>query len=181
MDLGHCPGQSGLRPGSLQLKHQDFGESVGNFTKVDEPSAIVGRGQLQSSFCPWEDTVVIEPELLIGSVGLVAQAAANYRNLPRGTFAGAERYHNGGLARYEVRAILTKDEEVLTRSDPRHRLNGGAAAGVTVVNHIDARGAEPGVEQRLRAVSNEIVQQYVKAVRAEIARGKGMSRAVGRR
>lgn len=47
-------------------------------------------------------------------------------------FAGAERFHTGGLPGLrsdEVPAILQKGEEVLDRDNPRNILNGGAAAG----------------------------------------------------
>jgi tape measure domain-containing protein len=47
-------------------------------------------------------------------------------------FAGAERFHDGGLPGIkadEVPAILQKGEEVLTRDDPRHALNGGKGGG----------------------------------------------------
>lgn len=50
-------------------------------------------------------------------------------------FAGAPRYHTGGLAglkRNEVPAILQKGEEVLTTNDPRHAFNQGAGSGVRV-------------------------------------------------
>jgi len=40
-------------------------------------------------------------------------------------FAGAPKFHTGGLAADEVPAILQKGEEVLTRDDPRHILNQG--------------------------------------------------------
>lgn len=43
-------------------------------------------------------------------------------------FMGAPRYHTGGIAGFaanEVPAVLQRGEEVLTRSDPRHILNGG--------------------------------------------------------
>ncbi len=57
-------------------------------------------------------------------------------------FANAARYHSGGipgLAPNEVPSILLRNEEVLTRDDPRHALNGGKAGGggVTIVNTID--------------------------------------------
>lgn len=60
-------------------------------------------------------------------------------------FAGAMRYHSGGLAGLapnEVPAILLKNEEVLTEDDPRHRKNGGlfGGGGITLknVNMIDS-------------------------------------------
>lgn len=64
------------------------------------------------------------------------------RVVPASLFAGATRYHGGGgplLKPNEVPAILERDEEVLTRQDPRHQLNGGAAGGgdTTIINAID--------------------------------------------
>ncbi|MER8924344.1 phage tail length tape measure family protein [Mesorhizobium sp. M0859] len=47
-------------------------------------------------------------------------------------FAGAQRFHGGGIAGLgpnEVPIIALKDEEVITRDDPRHISNGGAVAG----------------------------------------------------
>lgn len=56
-------------------------------------------------------------------------------------FAGAPRYHSGGIAGLkpgEVPAILQKGEEVLTKQDPRHQANGGASGnGTRVVNVFD--------------------------------------------
>lgn len=57
-------------------------------------------------------------------------------------FANAARYHSGGIPGLkpgEVPAVLMANEEVLTRNDPRHVLNGGKStgAGVTIVNTID--------------------------------------------
>lgn len=50
------------------------------------------------------------------------------RRVDPGLFAGAMRYHSGGVVGLrpgEVPAILQKNEEVLTQDDPRHILNGG--------------------------------------------------------
>lgn len=66
--------------------------------------------------------------------------------VPTAAFAGAMRYHTGGIAGLkpnEVPVILERGEEVLTRDDPRHRANGGmgqqgAPANVKVVNAIDS-------------------------------------------
>lgn len=70
---------------------------------------------------------------LIGAVGkhtggIVSTAASFKRNVSAAAFIGAPRYHTGGMAGFapnEVPAILKKNEEVLTRNDPRHILNGG--------------------------------------------------------
>ena len=57
-------------------------------------------------------------------------------------FSNAMRYHGGGIAGLrpdEVPTILQKGEEVLTASDPRHRMNGGAQGNSTkVINTFDA-------------------------------------------
>jgi Prophage tail length tape measure protein/Cell Wall Hydrolase len=60
-------------------------------------------------------------------------------------FANAVRYHGGGIAGLapdEVPSILKRNEEVLTRDDPRHRLNGGmggpaAPTPVNIINTFD--------------------------------------------
>lgn len=60
-------------------------------------------------------------------------------------FAGATRYHTGGiagLAPNEVPAILQRGEEVLTKQDPRHRNNaynggGNQAQSITLINSYD--------------------------------------------
>lgn len=54
-------------------------------------------------------------------------------------FAGAERFHEGGLPglkRGEVPAILKEGEEVLNERDPRNVLNGGGASGPAAVAPI---------------------------------------------
>lgn len=54
------------------------------------------------------------------------------KRVDMGIFAGAARFHGGGLpglTANEVPTILEKGEEVLTRDDPRHVLNGGGGGG----------------------------------------------------
>lgn len=75
--------------------------------------------------------------------GIVGALGTN-RTVSPSWFTNAMRYHSGGIAGLrpdEVPAILQRGEEVLTREDPRHRLNGGAGGGeapkVTVVNTLD--------------------------------------------
>lgn len=65
---------------------------------------------------------------LFHSGGVVGRGKGVVRELPREAFNNAMRYHTGGLAGFrpnEVPAILERNEEVLTRDDPRHVLNGG--------------------------------------------------------
>ena len=81
--------------------------------------------------------------------GGVTGSTSRRRSVPAGLFSGAVKYHTGGvagLAPNEVPAILQKGEEVLTRTDPRHRMNGGgaqapaASPNITMVNAIDSEG-----------------------------------------
>lgn len=67
------------------------------------------------------------------------------RQIDPSVFVGAVRYHSGGIAGLkpnEMPTILEKGEEVLTRNDPRHALNGGVggqgqSSNVQIVNTID--------------------------------------------
>ncbi|MGH8598116.1 MAG: phage tail tape measure protein, partial [Gammaproteobacteria bacterium] len=64
--------------------------------------------------------------------------------IPALAFAGAPRYHNGGvlgLAPDEVPIIGRRGEEVLTVNDPRHRANGGGGHAVNVVMNISTPDA----------------------------------------
>jgi hypothetical protein len=64
--------------------------------------------------------------------GGVVGAGGGNRTVSPLVFAGAARYHSGGIAGLapdEVPAILRRNEEVLTENDPRNRLNGGGASG----------------------------------------------------
>lgn len=85
-----------------------------------------------------------------GMIGSKRAGSGNTgRKINPAVFAGAMRYHVGGLAGLrpgEVPLIAKQNEEVLTRDDPRHVLNGGknaAQAGAEtlrakIVNAIDA-------------------------------------------
>lgn len=60
--------------------------------------------------------------------GGIAGSAVYSRSVPAAIFAGAPRYHGGGIAGLapdEVPAILQQGEEIIKRNDPRHRFNGG--------------------------------------------------------
>lgn len=70
----------------------------------------------------------------VGHSGGFAGMLPQSRMVPAMAFAGARRYHSGGLMLDEVPAILQRGEEVLTRRDPRHTLNGGRANSTVVIN-----------------------------------------------
>lgn len=82
--------------------------------------------------------------------GVVGQVQNRSRAVDPSWFAGAPRYHTGGivgLAPDEYPAILQKNEEVLSASDPRNVLNGGGGIGnkqqpmpqdVSITNFVDA-------------------------------------------
>lgn len=66
------------------------------------------------------------------------RSKAGTRMVDPSIFAGAERYHTGGvpaLGPNERPIIVNKDEEILTRDDPRHIMNApGGKPNVTVKN-----------------------------------------------
>lgn len=77
-------------------------------------------------------------------------------------FSNAMRYHTGGIAGLrpnEVPAILEAGEEVLTRSDPRHRANGGGQGGGSNVPFtlINVDNPEAAMEQALQRPGGERV------------------------
>lgn len=83
---------------------------------------------------------------LVKHDGGLVSGGGTTRAISPAWYTNAVRYHSGGIAGLkpnEVPAILEKNEEVLTRNDPRHILNGGGAGqgsttNLKVVNAIDA-------------------------------------------
>lgn len=76
---------------------------------------------------------------LFHSGGIVGAGGGVRRYVSPWVFAGAPRYHSGGmvgLAPNEQAAVLLKGEEVLSRTDPRNAANGGGG-GYRIVNVID--------------------------------------------
>lgn len=66
--------------------------------------------------------------------GVVGRTRSFSRKVDPAIFAGAQRYHDGGLPGIradEVPTILQKGEEVLRKSDPRNVMNGGTSGGGT--------------------------------------------------
>lgn len=118
--------------------------------------------------------------------GVVGGPAAS-RNVSPGVFAGAPRYHTGGivgkaadkvsadLKQHEVPAILMggpkgKREEVLTADDPRHRDN----LGMTVIARI-MQGASSRQEAGKDGEDGKPGHSAVSKILQSIAGGKGES------
>lgn len=80
------------------------------------------------------------------SGGLVGSGGAP-RGIHPGAFAGAERFHGGGvtgLGPDEVPIVAKRQEEVITRQDPRHRFNGGMSGGVSFTFYNDITVGDSG-------------------------------------
>lgn len=76
-------------------------------------------------------TLLVANSVSVAHTGGIAGFLGGSRKVSPLLFMGAPRYHTGGIAglsRNEVPAILERGEEVLTKTDPRHRRNGGMGA-----------------------------------------------------
>lgn len=101
-----------------------------------------------------------QPNLQIAhSGGVIGETLLPRKIVDPAVFAGAQRFHRGGLVTDEVPIVARIGEEVLTEADPRHRRNlgrGGSAGASpegsgTIVIIEDRRGAEaPPVRQEQR-------------------------------
>jgi tape measure domain-containing protein len=105
--------------------------------------------------------------------GIVGSNRTFTRKVDPIIFAGAQRFHNGGLPGLkadEVPTILQKGEEVLRKNDPRNVLNGGGngggdAPGFRVVL-VDDRAKVP--EAMASAEGDKVIVQSVKRNAATI-------------
>lgn len=91
-----------------------------------------------------------------GVVGSSNNIGANSRRMVSPlVFAGAERFHEGGLPglkQGEVAAILKKGEEVVTDDDPRHVANGGGAGPAPInLNNINVFDREEVAGEVMKA------------------------------
>lgn len=96
-----------------------------------------GGGGVGGTVAGWINGLFRHDGGMVGSGG-------GMRAVSPAAFAGAMRYHSGGIAGLkpnEVPAVLERGEEVLTADDPRHRANGGmggeSAVNIKQVNVID--------------------------------------------
>lgn len=120
-----------------------------------------------------------------GTVGSSRVGSGNQtRQVNPAVFAGAMRYHVGGLIGLrpgEVPVIAKQGEEMLTRDDPRHVLNGGLAGGqvapakggnTRVVNAFDGTSF---LEEALKTrAGEEVILNYVSANRSAVRSALGV-------
>lgn len=114
-----------------------------------------------------------------GRIGSSRAGSGNAsRRVNPAVFAGAMRFHKGGIPGLrpgEVPIIAQENEEVLTRDDPRHILNGGGKSGgqaapqdVKIVNAIDGASF---LEQALStAPGQRVLMNFMRANRDSINR-----------
>lgn len=104
--------------------------------------------------------------------GGIAGAPSFSRSVSPLLFGAAPRYHTGGIAGLapdEVPAVLRRGEEVLTTNDPRHRANGGLAAGGTVIQvstnvTVEASGGFQTTSQSSEAMGRQVGEAVNAAV-----------------
>lgn len=107
-----------------------------------------------------------------GGTDSVGSGSAPSRSVPAALFANAPRFHSG-LAPDEFPAILQSGERVSSRAQVAAEKQGGSAPTFTQYFTIDARGAESGLEERLRAAVKEAAAMGYRLVVDEFLRGYG--------
>lgn len=106
----------------------------------------------------------------VAHTGGIAGNFKSYRRVDPSLFAGAMRYHTGGIAGLrpgEVPAILKAGEEILPKTDPRHVMNAGqsqapAPQNIEVINTIDM----DSLMQKM-TTSSSFKKQIVNIIRAD--------------
>lgn len=92
-------------------------------------------------------------------------------------FAGAPEFHTGGVGELgpdEMPIVIKKQEEILTRGDPRHRYNGGLEAGggrSVVTTPVVAIGDEAIANAMAGAAGEAIVLTHVRTNWEGLQRG----------
>ena len=99
--------------------------------------------------------------------GIVGRHRSGTAHVSPLVFAGAGRFHEGGLPGLkanEVPTILEKGEEVLTEDDPRHVFNGGGASNQPDVNIFNTIDSASVVQQGIQSTgSQRAILNVVKA------------------
>lgn len=105
--------------------------------------------------------------------GGIAGAPSMFISASPAVFAGAARYHSGGIAGLkpdEVPSILKRGEEVLTEQDPRHRKNarGEPGGGSRGIRQILAMGDDEIAKAVAGAAGEEVVLTHLRRNRTSI-------------
>lgn len=112
------------------------------------------------------------------SGGMAGGGGGPKRAISVSAFSGAPKFHEGGvvpgLKGDEVPSILQKGEEVLTRADPRHILNGGGAAGPQGIRLIAVDDQRTATAEALKTPQGQ--QALIVAMRAQLPTIKQMVR-----
>lgn len=115
--------------------------------------------------------------------GGIIGGAAPGRVVPMEIFAGARRFHTGGLIGSDEVPIIGRRGEGVFTPEQMRALGPAGSGGMSI--SIDARGAQAGVESKIRnaliAARPLFAQDAVQAVGHEANRGGTYSRVVGRR
>ena len=97
--------------------------------------------------------------------GGMANSGGGSRSVNPAVFAGAARFHGGGIAGLgprEVPAILMDDEEVLTAQDPRHARNGGTASPTLNVKNVNVFDASDMLDKALSSsVGEKVLMNFI--------------------
>jgi hypothetical protein len=107
--------------------------------------------------------------------GGIAGSGGRSRSVPMGAFAGAMRYHSGGIAGLkadEVPAILQRGEEVITEEDPRHRNNASGGGNTKIINAVD--GTSFLEEALKKSDGDRVMLNYMRANRTTIRSALGV-------
>ncbi len=110
-----------------------------------------------------------------GHTGFGPGDQPSYQLVPAAAFAGAQRFHAGR----EIPAIIRDDESVLTPGQMR-TLGSRRNVIINQTNNIDARGAEPGVEARIRTALRQVKEETKSEILSSMERGGPFARASGR-
>lgn len=113
------------------------------------------------------------PSIAVGTRhgGGMANVMGEMRYVHPSYFDSAPRFHTGGvIGPDEIGIIAKKNEEVLTRDDPRHVLNGGKSGGVYITQHNDFRGVDPSMKTYIDAKLQQNKQETIAAAAQAVNR-----------
>lgn len=106
--------------------------------------------------------------------GIVGSEATFMRNVPAGLFAGAARYHTGGIAGDEVPTILQRGEGVFTEGQMRALGQGGGVTVNVYNNGNDQARTEKRSDGKGGSVIDVFIEQVKGSLASDISRGSGV-------